>query len=239
MNEPRRRAVLLVLLVFVACSGHQPAPLTLYPWVPPSNRDTQEPPAGTVEQRPSFVEGSCRIPDELHEGAPGSITFWFTIGTDGRLQGDSVGIVSATDTTHVRRAAQMLRTCRFEPGRINGQLVATAVQLPVNYGQPLPATASTSGDAVILNARAERGHCGAVYPDSLRNAGVVGTVLLQFRIDSVGHADSSTIQVIRPANQLLVPHAIAAVMACNFGPGHAAQVQMPVAFGIAGRVWPN
>jgi protein TonB len=76
------------------------------------------------------------------------------------------------------------------------------------------------------------------YPRILQDAGIEGRVLLEFVIDTLGHAERSSIKVIDTANQGFNRPAIDGITKCVFRPGrvagHAVRVlvRMPVVFGI-------
>jgi TonB family protein len=79
------------------------------------------------------------------------------------------------------------------------------------------------------------------YPPSLKPEGIDGEVVVEFVVDTAGHADASTLEVIRSDNRLFTAAVRKALPSMRFVPaesaGHKIQVrlQMPFRFTAGGR----
>ena len=87
--------------------------------------------------RPAAVRGSCRPPEypvALREaGTSGRVVVSFIIGADGRVEATSMAVVFATDEGFVPPTLETIRSCRFQPGQLNGVPVRVRVQMPINF----------------------------------------------------------------------------------------------------------
>jgi protein TonB len=77
------------------------------------------------------------------------------------------------------------------------------------------------------------------YPELLRQAGLTGSVVLEFVLDTLGRAERGSLRVVRSAHPLFEAAAREAVVTCRFRPGRIrggavrVRVQQPVDFRIA------
>jgi len=89
-----------------------------------------------VEERPEFIPGTCvqRYPPVLQQaGVTGTVTLEFVIDTLGRAERNSIRVLQSTHQLFDQAARDMVLTCRFHPGRIQGRAVRVRVQQPVNF----------------------------------------------------------------------------------------------------------
>ena len=84
-------------------------------------------------------------------------------------------------------------------------------------------------------------HCAPPsYPDTLRQAGIQGRVLLQLIIDTLGRPERASLRALTSPHDLMASTAINAMQACQFTParvrGRAVRVlvQIPLDFKIHG-----
>lgn len=89
----------------------------------------------------------------------------------------------------------------------------------------------------------ERISCPALaYPSALREAGVEGSVLLQFVVDRSGNVPPASVEVLRSDHEGFATGAKALIQSCRFHPGRLRGdavpviVQMPINFTLARRV---
>jgi len=79
------------------------------------------------------------------------------------------------------------------------------------------------------------------YPEVLRQAGIEGTVVLQFVVDTTGLVDESTIEVLQATNQAFVAPAVVVVTKSVFRPGRIrgrhvrVLVSLPIGFALDTR----
>jgi len=82
------------------------------------------------------------------------------------------------------------------------------------------------------------GTCIQHYPDILRTAGIEGTVMMEFIIDTLGRAERNSIRVVRSPQPGFEQDARATVQSCRYHPGRIAgravrvRVQQPITFSI-------
>jgi protein TonB len=79
------------------------------------------------------------------------------------------------------------------------------------------------------------------YPEVLRQAGIEGTVVLQFVVDTTGRVEESTIEVLRTTNRAFVAPAVVVVTKSLFRPGRMrgravrVLVSLPIGFALDSR----
>jgi len=77
-----------------------------------------------------------------------------------------------------------------------------------------------------------------MYPRDLREAGISGSVVLSFVIDTTGRADPDSIEVVSSTNIGFINPAIGTVRSCRFVPavkdGHPVRVRVtqPINFSV-------
>jgi hypothetical protein len=84
-----------------------------------------------VRDRPAPVENSCMVP----RSAPphGEVHFEFVIDTLGRVEPTTIVLMRTTDSTIVPLAREILISCRYVPGRMNGRRVRSGVGRIVHF----------------------------------------------------------------------------------------------------------
>jgi TonB family protein len=93
-------------------------------------------------------------------------------------------------------------------------------------------------------AREAAGNPAPHFPDSLRNAGVVGTEVVAFMVDTMGHPDASTIVVVKSTHKLFTLAVAEVVPRMTFVPaelsGHKVRerVTRTFAFSLPGKPAP-
>jgi protein TonB len=60
------------------------------------------------------------------------------------------------------------------------------------------------------------------YPEMLRSAGISGSVIIRFVVDTTGRAELSTVRVVESSHQLFTQSALAALRQARFTPGELA-----------------
>jgi protein TonB len=110
---------------------------------------------------------------------------------------------------------------------------------PIGNGPAMPGSAPGSAIDERLVDRAPRVLGRAIeprYPAALREAGVQGRVVVQFVVDTLGHAELGELQVIETPHALFVDAIRAALAHYRFSVGEAAgrkvrtRVQIPFDF---------
>ena len=83
----------------------------------------------------------------------------------------------------------------------------------------------------------ERKSCPtAEYPPELQAAGVEGSVLLRFVVDTMGHVEPSSVEVLRSTHEGFEQAATTMIRQCRFRPGRVrgwvvrTRVQVPIMF---------
>jgi len=106
-------------------------------------------------------------------------------------------------------------------------------------------TAPESGGVfleAVVDVRPEAEHCPSLeYPPTLRTAGVQGRVVIQFILDTTGHAVPSSLRAIESPHDSLSAVARRMALACTFRPGQVrgrpvrVLVNMPIDFTLTPR----
>lgn len=89
----------------------------------------------TLDERPELRSGPpLRYPDSLRKnGITGRVMAQVVIDTRGRVEWNSVTILSTPDPGFDDPVREYLRGARFRPGRIRGKPVRTRVTIPIDY----------------------------------------------------------------------------------------------------------
>jgi TonB family protein len=66
-------------------------------------------------------------------GVEGMVVLQGVVDTSGRIERESVEVISSTQRAFDGPAMQLLRRCIFRPGRVRGSAVRVLVQLPVQF----------------------------------------------------------------------------------------------------------
>jgi len=90
-----------------------------------------------VEERPERLDGTCaglRYPAVLQTaGIEGRVLIEFVIDTLGRAERGSLRVISSAHQLFDQPAREVVQSCRYRPGRIQGRAVRTRVQIPINF----------------------------------------------------------------------------------------------------------
>lgn len=136
-----------------------------------------------------------------------------------------------------------------DQGKPTVALPPTAVPGPVDIDIPsLPTTGGLAGDTTLL-ADIGRSGGGAVvtgsgggavsgetvdtpvrvlservpaYPETLRSAGIAGTVTMQFVIDTIGRVEPSSLRVLATSHELFTRAVVTSLRQARFTPGEVA-----------------
>jgi TonB family protein len=122
--------------------------------------------------------------------------------------------------------------------------LATDLTAPKTTAGPSLTKSTTAGAAyfefqVDHPVTAVKGSPTAVYPDSLKKAGVAGKVLAQFVVDERGLAEVKTLKILKSDNDAFTQAIVAALPTMRFVSaqlnGHSVKqlVQQPFVFGVA------
>lgn len=93
----------------------------------------------THDEQPTVIPGSCRMPRVRPTGgAPrqGRVVLSFVIDARGRVSPESIDLVSTTDSVWVPHAVALVRTCRYNAGRVAGRPVPVRVARPFGFNFP-------------------------------------------------------------------------------------------------------
>ncbi len=90
-----------------------------------------------VEERPERLDGTCAglsYPAVLQTaGIEGRVLIEFVIDTLGRAERGSLRVISSAHQLFDQPARNVVQSCRYRPGRIQGRAVRTRVQIPINF----------------------------------------------------------------------------------------------------------
>ncbi len=90
-----------------------------------------------VEERPEVNQSTCvqpRYPEILRQaGIEGRVLVEAVIDTMGRIERNSMRIVSSAHQLFEAPARETVISCRYRPGRIQGRAVRVRVQVPINF----------------------------------------------------------------------------------------------------------
>ncbi len=194
-------------------------------------------------------------------GTTGRVLAQFIVGADGRADTTSLIILRATAPEFATAVRTALPTMRFMPARKAGVAVRQLHQQPFLFALNAEGAASTVKTATASDIAAGRaiarangtpffdfqvdapvvmraGSVGPTYPSKLREAKVMGTVLVQVVIDETGRPDMSTFKVLRSDHGLFSESVMAAMLTIQWEPakidGQAVRqlVQQPFQFDI-------
>jgi periplasmic protein TonB len=88
-----------------------------------------------VDELPEPVEGfQPRYPDELRRaGVSGLVQVQYVVGSDGRVDEQSIRVLASSHPAFLLAALQALRGSRFKPARRGGRPVAVLVQQTIRF----------------------------------------------------------------------------------------------------------
>lgn len=88
-----------------------------------------------VDELPEPVEGfQPRYPDQLRRaGVSGLVQVQYVVGSDGRVDEQSIRVLASSHPAFLQAALQALRDSRFKPARRGGRPVAVLVQQTIRF----------------------------------------------------------------------------------------------------------
>ncbi len=127
---------------------------------------------------------------------------------------------------------------RFDPRDFTGEGIEGGIFSGVEGGSG-PVDLSQTFMEAVVDERPERLSCPPLqYPELLRQAGIEGTVVIQAVVDTTGHIQRNTMEVIRADHRGFERPARDLLMRCLYRPGRIrgrpvrVLVQQPITFGI-------
>lgn len=203
-----------------------------------------------------------RYPESLRRLATqGDVVVDVMVDTLGRPEPRSLRIIRSDDERFNEEARRAALGARFRPGTIGNRPARLPVRMRISFtlrweewlprecrGRPLPRPPDRSPEALDSlqlreihdEVRPDRLYTPPLgYPESLRRAGVEGSVLVEVVLDTRGCVETQTLRALRATDPRFVPPAFALVVASRFSPGVVngravrVRVQVPVNFGLA------
>ncbi|MFI5210676.1 MAG: energy transducer TonB [Gemmatimonadales bacterium] len=89
--------------------------------------------ASQVDAPPELLQMPTPRPQGPSKGISETVTVRFIVGTDGRVEANSIQVVSATNQDFVTPVIQALQQAQFRPGQYHHQVVRTAVMQHFTY----------------------------------------------------------------------------------------------------------
>ena len=90
--------------------------------------------------RPTDIAGTCTTPRVHPSGVrdlrQGRVVLSFVIDARGRVERDGIEVVSATDSSWVSPAVALARSCRYQPGQLDGRTVRVRTERPFRFYFP-------------------------------------------------------------------------------------------------------
>jgi TonB family protein len=214
-----------------------------------------------VDEQVKLVQGTARLayPDSLrYTGLSGRVTVHFIVDVTGQVRQRSVQFVESTHQSFSLEALRALAGARFTPAKLHGQPVSQAMKwtfefrpptgsgaasAPTEMPQPLIQPPTPQGVLfefqVTKSVTVLPGGPAPRYPDVLRSQNVQGEVLAQFVVDTMGHADSTTINILRSGHEMFSDAVRAVIPKLQFTSAEVAGrkvkqlVQMPFQFNLS------
>lgn len=95
----------------------------------------------------------------------GAVGVKFVVDTAGKVVDGSVKVVGSSHKMFEKPATEMVSRCVFRPGRLNGQTVATTVEMPINFKLASPTRVLSSAETtMVLVRRADSVPAAATTP---------------------------------------------------------------------------
>ncbi len=186
------------------------------------------------------------FPDSIFQGA--ETVVWFQVRNDGRLIGLHIerhSRYSAIDMALQQAVLKADSDHALLP--LSGPLINQPIDLYVAAGSKR----AVRGDSVLLGIRREveakfeekrpqfvREHYRPHFPNAAIRAHVVDTIMVEFVIDTTGHAEPSSIRFVRGTYREFAEEAQRAILGSEYLPGLIGackvrvRVQQPVNFGF-------
>jgi TonB family protein len=208
-----------------------------------------------VDEQAKLVAGTAVLtyPDSLRSsGLSGRVTMQFIVDTTGEVRQRSVRFVETPNQLFSMAALRTLAGSRFTAAKLHGKLVSQAMTWTLDLrpsvsgaaapSQPQPLVQAALAPGTYFEFQVEKhasllpGSLGPRYPDMLRSSNVQGDVLVEFVVDTMGRADTTTIRVIRSTHDMFTASVRAILPQLQFSPAEVAKrkvkqlVQMPFEF---------
>lgn len=202
-SAPLRRAALLLLLTAAAWLAGAP------PAAAQQNGGGTE--AGSI-QHPTLLNGreidrqlAALYPLAMRDSgiAHGSVVLRYRVLAEGTVDSATVMVEEASNPAFVGPALSIVPRLRYEAAKVGGAPVAVwirdhvffrdSVQLPPDEGNYEMAAIETMPR--LRNERAVIRETAARYPSALRESGVSGHVVVNFRLFENGTVDSTTVRI--------------------------------------------
>ncbi|WP_412062048.1 TonB family protein [Rubrivirga sp. IMCC45206] len=177
-------------------------------------------------------------------GIQGQVVVQFIVTPEGTVR-DAQAIRSPHEMLG-RAALEAVRELRFEPGRQRGQAVAVRFAVPVTFRlpegegappEPRSRTDAARPDVFVVVEEMPRIVGGLealqarlVYPQAAKDAGIQGTVIVQFLVNETGGVEET--QVMRSPDEALSAAALDAVRGLAFTPGRQRGEAVKVRFAV-------
>lgn len=214
-----------------------------------------------AEDQPELIGGmeavqeAVSYPDSAKQaGVEGRVIVQFVVNREGTVE--DLKVIEGVNEELNRAAMEAVKAQEFKPGRQDGEPVRVAMSIPVTFklGDSLPSnldepSAKRSRDAandevfmVVEDQPELKGGMEAVqeaidYPESAKEAGIDGQVIVQFVVNEDGQVEDP--KVIRGVHEALNRAAVDAVREQIFEPGRqqgepvSVQMSLPVKFTLS------
>ncbi len=212
-------------------------------------RDTTDEIFDVVDDMPVLIGGLEGLMERVvypqsakDDGAEGIVIVQFVIEKDGRVE--EAEVRRSPDARLSAAALAAVRASQFEPGRQRGQAVRVRFAVPVMFrlnetpsSAPLPAS-DADGDGIfevvdeqpVLIGGMTGLQARVVYPQSAKDDGVEGQVILQFIVNEEGAVEDA--RVMRSPDERLSEAALEAVRTSRFEPGRQRGRAVKVRFAV-------
>jgi len=185
-------------------------------------------------------------PDSLRRaGVGGTVLVRTILDTTGRPEVASVWVVETADTALNASARAMVLASTFTAARVHGRRVRYLLDLPVQFdprdASPGPPPVYTLADSIEDKPRFLRWRPALGLPapdpaDELQRLRRWGRIVVLMIIDTLGHPDSESVQIVEPWDPTLTQPIWRFLARAQFHPGHRhgrpvrVLVQMPLHF---------
>ncbi len=203
--------------------------------------------AESVDERPVRLSGPLpRYPERLHQdGIEGTVLIEFVIDTMGRVKEESILILRSTNPAFEAPTREVIRQSLYSPGRVRGRAVRVLVSQQLSFNirggtetfRPLRFAVTgereitpSSPTLIVTDSAAvdEPPRLLASPPLQYPDVGIEGVVVLEFVIDTTGHAEPSSITVIESPYPAFSDLAKDAVLVSVYSPGRTDGVPVAV-----------
>ena len=162
-----------------------------------------------------------RYPDTLRaKGIQGRVLLDVIIDTSGGVEPASIVTAHSSNSGFDAAAREAVLRMRFLPGMVRGWTVRTLVRLPVQF-RLLPDV--DTADVPLRLSQVEEpperlSGPVPVYPQTLMARGIEGRVFVRFVLDTTGHPQPNSLEVLESPHVELSREAIRVVRATRYAP---------------------